>query len=345
MQLADRDTEATREALFRLVSGYRMTQALYVTAKLGIADRLVGGPKDADTLAREVGVHPDRLFRVLRSLVSHGVLSLDGQQRFGLTPVGEYLRTEVPGSLHAFAIFSGEEPYRAFGEILHTVRTGETAFEHAYGMGHFEYLAQHPEASAVFQRTMAGSIGALGNPLEGFEFHDRHTLVDVGGGHGALLAAVLRDHRELRGILFDVPSAVREAPVFLESSGVRDRCEIRTGSAFEVVPSGGDVYVMSRVLHDWPDEKALVLLRNCRKAVPDGGVLLLREAILAEGSVPPARAQLDLIMMAMTGGRERTEREWGALLGRAGFALQRTWTNRTGPDLLEAIPDRAGSDP
>jgi SAM-dependent methyltransferase len=337
--LADRIGETAREALFRLVGGYRLTQALYVTAKLGIADRLSAGPKDANTLAQEVGVHSDRLFRVLRSLASHGVFTLDEERRFGLTPVGEYLRTDAPGSLAPLAIFSGEEPYRAFGELLYTVRTGETAFDHLYGMGHFEYLAQHPEASATFHRTMVGTIGALGGLLEGFDFRNHHVLVDVGGGQGALLVAVLQGHTGLRGVLFDVPEAVLDAPALLESSGVKNRCQIRTGSAFEFIPPGGDVYLMSRVLHDWPDEKALVLLRNCRKVLPHDGVLLVREAVLAEGSLPPALAQRDLIMMAMTGGRERTEDEWRGLLREAGFVVRRIWTNRAGLDLIEAGPD------
>ncbi len=157
--MADDDPEAARERLFRLVSGYRLTQALYVAAKLGIADRLVGGPKDAESLARELGAHPDRLFRVLRALASFGVFTLDSERRFGLTSMGDRLRSDVPGSLAAFATFSGEEAYRAFGELLHTVMTGETAFDYVYGMGHFDYLAGHPEASATFHRTMAGSLG------------------------------------------------------------------------------------------------------------------------------------------------------------------------------------------
>jgi hypothetical protein len=337
--LAERGSESARGVLFGLVTGYRLTQALYVTARLGIADRLSGGPKDADALAREVGAHPDRLFRVLRVLAAHGVFTLDARRRVGLTPVGEYLRTDVPGSLAAFATFSGAEPYHAFEDLLHTVKTGEIAFNHAYGVGHFEYLAQHPEASATFHRTMAGAIEGVGDPFEGFDFGNYHVLVDVGGGHGALLAAVLRAHDGLRGILYDLENAVVDAPAFLESAGVKDRCEIQTGSAFESIPSGGDLYVMSRILHDWPDERALTLLRNCRKVVPDSGALLLREVVLAEGIPPPARAQLDLMMMAITGGRERTQQEWRELLHQSGFVLRRAWMRRAGQDLIEAGPD------
>lgn len=336
--MTERGDESARERLFQLVNGYRLTQALYVVAKLEIADRLVEGPKDADSLAQEVGAHPDRLFRVLRALASFGVLTLDAERRFSLTPVGECLRSDGPGSLAAFTTFQGEEPYRAFGELLHTVRTGETAFDHTYGMGHFEYLALHPDTSATFHRAMADALGSLGDPLEGCDLHDRHVVVDIGGGRGTLLAAVLLRHPALKGILFDLPNAVTDAPAFLESCGLKNRCEVRTGSAFDSVPSGGDVYVMSRILHDWPDENAFQLLRNCRNAIPNQGILLLREGVLSEGAPPPARAQLDLIMMAVTGGRERTEAEWRDLLHRAGFALQSVLPGQRSQELILAVP-------
>jgi hypothetical protein len=334
----DRDPEPPRERLFRLASGFRLTQALYVVAKLGIADRLADGPKDADSLAREVGAHPDSLFRVLRALASFDVLTMDRERRFGLTPMGEYLGSGRPGSLAAFTTFQGEEPYRAFGDLLHTVRTGETAFDHLYGMGHFDYLARHAEASATFHRTMAGHLEELGDPLEGYDLRDRRVVVDIGGGRGTLLTAVLRRHPHLRGILYDLPNAVEDAPAMIESTGVRDRCEIRTGSAFESVPSGGDLYVMSRILHDWTDEKAVQLLQNCRKVLPDQGVLLLREAVLDEGPPVPALGQLDLMMMAMTGGRERTEAEWREILHRSGFALIRVAAGPRNQKLIVAEP-------
>lgn len=333
-----RGEPSARERLLELATGYRVTQALYVAAKLEIADRLAGGPRDADSLAREVGAHPDRLFRVLRALAAVNVLALDGERRFRLTPLGECLRSDGPGSLAAFTIFQGEEPYRAFGELLHTVRTGETAFDHVYGMGHFDYLAQHPDASATFHRTMAGALEVLDDPLEGCDLRDRHVVVDVGGGRGALLAAVLRRYPALKGILYDLANAVADAPTFLESCGIPDRWEVRTGSAFDSIPTGGDVYVMSRILHDWSDEKALRLLRNCRKAISDDGLLLLREGVLSEGAPPPARAQLDLIMMAVTGGRERTEAEWRELLQRAGFVLQSVLPGARSQELIVAVP-------
>jgi SAM-dependent methyltransferase len=322
--------------LLKFIGGYRVTQALYVVTKLGIPDSLSAGPKDAISLAAEAGVQPDRLHRVLRALASIGVLTMDEHARFGLTETGRLLESHPQGSMGTVSIFAGEEAYHAWGDLLHCVRTGETAFDHAFGMGHFEYLACHPEASATFNKLMAWSVGLPGEPLEGYDLDRHRLLVDVGGGNGALIASALRAHPGLRGILFDQASAVVEAPALLLGSGVADRCEIMTGSAFDAVPPGGDVYVMSRVLHDWPDEQALLLLANCRKVMVEGGVLLLVDGVLPEGLASPSRLWLDLVMMVLTGGRERTKAEWEALLGKAGFSMTAVRPSRPNQDLIEA---------
>ncbi len=331
-------TEPGAPTLMRLLSGYRLSMALYVVAKLGVADRLADGPRNVEDLARELHVHPDRLFRVVRALASVGVFTLDDRRNIGQTPVSEYLRTELPGSLNALVQYNGEQGYRAFADLLHAVTTGTTAFDHVHGMGHFDYLARHPGAAATFHRAMASGLERDGDPLAGYDLRDHRVLVDVGGGSGVLVAAALRSRPTLRAILFDLPEAVAGAPASLASAGVGDRCEIRTGSAFERVPSGGDVYVMSRILHDWPDEKAETLLRNCRAVMPDDGLLLLREAVLPERNVPAPRALIDLMMLVMNGGRERTEGEWRALLARAGLALTGVRTTGATYDLLEARP-------
>lgn len=327
-----------RTALMRLLVGYRITQVLYAMVRLGIADRLAAGPKSAAELAREASVDPDRLFRAMRALAAHGVFAIESGGRFRLTPIGEPLRSEVPGSLANMIRFHGEEGYRAFGDLLDTIVTGETAFDRVFGMGHFDYLGLHPEASATFHRAMAESRSEAFPPLHGFDLRGHKVVVDVGGGVGALLAAVLLEHRHLRGVLFDLPSVADAARAYLRSKGVADRCELRTGSAFESCPPGGDVYVMARVLHDWPEEKALQILRNCRTVVPTGGVLLLKELIVPEGSLSVDALGRDLMMMGMNGGRERTENEWRALLDRAGFELTRAPVSPENPDLLEARP-------
>jgi hypothetical protein len=332
----DPSSDSPEATLLRMIGGYRATQALYVVTKLGIPDSLSDGPKDAKTLAALVGAHPDRLHRVLRALASVGVLTMDGEGRFGLTQVGELLRIRPQGSMALLSIFAGEEPYRAWGDLLHSVRTGETAFDHAFGMGHFDFLAENPEASATFNRLMAWSARVAGEPLQGFDLSGHQRLVDVGGGKGALIASALKAHPRLRGILFDQASALVEAPAYLASSGVANRCQIVTGSAFDRVPPGGDVYVMSRVLHDWPDEKARVMLENCRKAMRPDDTLLLVEGVLPEKDIPPPRLWLDLVMMVMTGGRERTEADWRNLLEKAGFSLTRVRPNLPNQDLIEA---------
>jgi SAM-dependent methyltransferase len=334
--LSDPHVEPPEASLLKLIGGYRATQAIYVLTKLGIPDRLSAGPKDASALAGEVGAVPDRLYRVLRALVPAGVLTMDGQGRFALTGVGRLLASRPGGSMALISIFAGEEPYRAWGDLLHCVRTGETAFDHAFGMGHFDYLAQHPDASATFNSLMAWSGGIAGEPLEGYDLDRHKLLVDVGGGNGALIASALRAHPRLRGILFDQLSAVADAPARLRDAGVADRCEILTGSAFDAVPPGGDVYVMSRILHDWPDDKAHRLLANCRRAMSKDGVLLLLEGVLPEGADSPSRQWLDLVMMVMTGGRERTKAEWQALLGKAGFSITEMRPSRPNQDLIEA---------
>jgi O-methyltransferase/methyltransferase family protein len=328
--------ESPEGTILRLVGGYRVTQALYVVTKLGVPDLLSGGPEPAETLADRIGVNPDRLGRVMRALASVGVFSRDPEGRFGLTEAGKLLRTQADGSMAPVATFAGEEPYRAWGDLIHSVRTGQTAFDHVFGMGHFDYLSSHPDAAATFNRLMAWSIGVGGEPLKGHDLSHYKVLVDVGGGKGALIASALRANPGLRGILFDQAAAVVEAPALLGTHGVSDRCEIITGSAFEAVPPGGDVYVMSRVLHDWPDDKAAQLLTNCRRAMAKGNSLLLVEGVLPDGDAPMPRLWLDLVMMVMTGGRERTEAEWRVLLERTGFSLTSVRPTRPNQDLIQA---------
>ena len=335
--MSDTTLEPPDATLLRIIGGYRATQVVYVAAKLGIPDSLAAGPKDAATLAREVGAHPGHLRRILRGLAALGVVRIDEKERFALTQMGELLRADAAGSMGVAALFAGEESYRAWGQLLHSVRTGETAFDSVYGMGHFEFLERHPEASAIFSRLMAWSIRIEGDPFGGYDFARHKLLVDVGGGKGAMIASVLRANPGLRGILFDQAGAVADAPALLSAAGVADRCEIRVGSAFESVPGGGDVYVMSRVLHDWPDEKALLLLANCRRAMSAGAVLLLVEGVLPSGIPSPSRVWVDLVMMVMTGGRERTEEEWRELLDKSGFSIEGVRaTPRTIQDLVEA---------
>lgn len=328
--------ETPRQELFRIIGGYKSTQALYVAAKLGIADHLVHGSVGADELAKKVGANPKALLRLMRYLTALGIFSQDESKKFGLTSLGELLRDDNPESMRFNAIFSGEENYKATGDLLHTVRTGETAFNHVYGKGHFDWLTEHPHESSTFNKAMAQSLRRLENPLESYNFSGKHLIVDVGGGRGDLITSIIRANPTLKGILFDLPQGNREAPSQLKAKGVADRCQIKEGSFFESVPEGGDVYVLSRILHDWPDEKVATILANCRKAIRDDGILLIRDNVLTDGD--ELESQLDITMMIMTGGQERTEAEWKSLLHATGFALARIFKKEGQLDLIEARP-------
>ncbi len=319
--------------------GCRNTQALYVVAKLGVADLLVKGPLTGTDLAQELGAHPRSLFRVMRALAAQGVFTQDSSDRFGLAPISQLLRSDAPDSMRFVAINIGEEYYRAAGDLIHTVKTGETAFDHVYGKGHFDYLAEHEDSNKIFNMFMTQSIGRYVSPLETYDFKGRSLIVDVGGGRGTLIAKVLRVNEHLKGILFDLPQGVVEAGQFLEAQRVSHRCRIVTGSFFDSVPAGGDVYVMSRILHDWPDEKASTILSNCRSAIGDKGTLLIQESVIPEGDAPSFGKQTDLTMLFLTGGLERTEREWRGLLSGAGFRLDRIIKTGQPHDLIEATPN------
>jgi predicted O-methyltransferase YrrM len=205
-------------------------------------------------------------------------------------------------------------------------------------MGHFEYLAKHPEASARFNAAMASGLRQSENPLDRYDFSGRRVVVDVGGGRGDQILSILRANPTMRGILFDLPQVASDARAYLKASGVADRCELVTGDAFQSIPRGGDVYVMSRVLHDWADEKAAVLVANCRKAIPKDGILLIRDSVLPEGDAPSPAKQMDITMLIMTGGHERSEEEWRTLLAGSGFSFGKVRRTSSPFDLIEAQP-------
>ncbi|MDG7011421.1 MAG: methyltransferase [Nitrososphaerota archaeon] len=334
-------SESPTDAITKMTFGYRNTQALYVVAKLGVADLLVRGPARCKELANELGVQQRPLFRVMRALAAQGVFTQDTSDRFGLTPVGQLLRTDVPDSLRYFAISVGEESYRAAGELLHTVRTGEVAFRYLYGKSHFEYLAENPEASRAFNLFMAQGLRRGGDALESYDFTSKTLVVDVGGGQGTLIAKVLAANPALKGVLYDLPQGVAEARAYLEGAGVGGRCQVVSGSFFDAVPPGGDVYVLSRVLHDWSDEDAKAILLNCRKAMADGGRVLVVEAVIPEGDAPSFAKERDLTMLFMLGGMERTEREWRSLFAEAGLAVSKIVKTGKSLDLIEGAPTLA----
>jgi hypothetical protein len=292
----------------------------------------------AEELAKEVGANSKALFRLMRHLAAVGIFTHDKSGKFGLAPLGELLCTENPESMRYGAIFAGEENYKATGNLLHSVRTGETAFDHLYGKGHFEWMAENADASSTFNKAMAQSLRRQRNPVESYDYSGKRVIVDVGGGRGDLISSVLVANPAMEGILFDLPQGSAEARSLLKTKGVENRCHIKTGSFFDSIPAGGDVYVLSRILHDWPDDKAATILANCRKAVKDDSTLLIRDNVLSDNDVQGST--LDITMMIMTGGEERTESEWKSLLKSAGFALTRVYKKEGQLDLIEAKSDR-----
>lgn len=327
--------------LLRMFHGYRVSQMLAVAAKLGIADLLGDGPKDAAELADLTDTHPPALYRLLRALAGHGLLSENNQGRFGLTALGSLLRSDAPGSARALAIYHGDElTWRPWGALLHSVTTGEAAFPHLYGRSNWEFRALHPADGAIFNNAMTAlSTRRIGDVLAAYDFSGIETIVDVGGGHGALLAAILRAYPGMRGVLFDQPDVVAGAHPLLAAAGVADRCRIVGGDFFDEVPLGGDAYVLSKIVHDWSNEQATAILAACRRAMIGQARLLLIEAVIGAGAEPDPARLLDLHMLViMDGGSERTESEFRTLLDGARFSLTRVIPANEENCVIEAVP-------
>ncbi len=313
-----------RDALFRMISGYQLTQLVHVVAVLRIADLLVSGPRSVEDLAVQTGANADRLYRALRALGAVGVLEeLDGH-RFALTPLSHLLRSDHPESLRPMSIFLGGVSYRTWGELLYGVMSGETPAEKVLGMPGFAYLRKDSEAGEAFDATMTViSRRHVQSIVEGYDFSDALTVVDVGGGQGILLAGVLRANPHLHGILFDQPNVVAAAERTLEEAGVSERCELMGGDFFRAVPTGGDIYMLRSIIHDWDDMPATTILANCERAMAENGKVLVMESVIDAGEKSVAAKLLDVQMLVMTGGRERTVAEFEQLFAAAGLEVGR----------------------
>jgi hypothetical protein len=333
---AERPTMALR----RLVNGYQVTQAIHVAATLGIADLLREGPRSSGDLADATQSHARSLHRVLRALAAVGVLHEEDDGRFALTEVGQGLRSDAAEPVGGWAAYVGAPAhFGAWGALLEAVRTGENAFASVHGCDVWEYRAQHPEDGAIFDRAMTDtSRRANRQLLEAYDFGRFDRVVDVGGGHGAFLAAVLAAHPALQGILLDQPHVVADAPAVLEAAGVSDRCEVVAGIFFDDVPAGADAYLLKAIVHDWEDDDALGILRNVRAAVADNGAALVVERELGAPNENPDAKLSDLNMMVGPGGRERTRDEFAALFAKAGFELQRVVPTAIGLNVFEGRP-------
>ena len=303
-----------------------VSAALGVVAQLGVADHLADEPRSTPDLAARTGANEDALYRVLRALATTGIFTETSSRKFALTPSGALLRSNVPGSVRDMVLWLCDSfHFRVYAEMAHSVRTGETLGDKLLGMPVFEYLQHNPELAARFNNAMTNfSAGIAPAVLEAYDFGGIDVLVDVAGGHGMLLASVLRKYPSMRGILFDVEHVIAGAKA-PEALGVADRCDKVSGDFFKAVPRGGDAYVLKSIIHDWDDEKAGAILRNTRAALegkPNGKVLLV-EAVIKPGNEPDLSKLGDLEMMLLPGGRERTEAEFAALFARNGFQLTR----------------------
>ncbi|HEX3659579.1 MAG TPA: methyltransferase [Pirellulales bacterium] len=318
------ETSSPQERMNQMLTGYWTTQALYVAAKLGIADLLTGGPRSADDLAQATKVHAPSLFRLLRGLASLGVFAEDGERRFSLTPLAQCLRSDASGSQRSLAIMSGEEHYQAWGELLYSVQTGKTAFDKLYGMPVFDFLSQNVEQAKAFDGAMVGVHGRETAAMtDAYDFSGIGVLADVGGGNGSLLTKVLQKYPAMRGMLYDLPGVTERAKSNLQAAGLADRCQVIGGSFFESIPTGADAYLMRHIIHDWEDEKATTILRNVHRAIGSEGRLLVVEGVIPPGNGPCFGKLLDLTMLTIPGGQERTEEEYRTLFKAGGFQLTR----------------------
>ena len=316
-----------------------VSAVVYAAAKLGLADQLATEPKNAAELAGPMRMHAPSLHRLMRTLASLGILTERDAQRFALTPLGESLRTGAPGSARSTLIAFGGTFWHGWEEILYSLETGNTGFDKAHGMPLFEYLRQHPAEASHFSEAMVGFHGDEPPAVaRAYDFSRFKNVVDVGGATGNLLAAIMSSHAGPRGVLFDRPHVVLDAPALLKARGVEDRVTIEAGDFFETVPTGGDAYLLSHVIHDWNEDRCLTILGHCRKAVKPDGRLLIVEMVLPAGDTPHPGKVLDMVMLVFPGGQERTEAEYESLLGKAGFRLSRVVPTASAVSVVEAVP-------
>jgi hypothetical protein len=316
-----------------------LARALAVAAELGIADLVSREPKSPTELATATGAHADTLYRLLRMLASHGVFAEDDRGRFQLTPLAAVLQTGSADSLRDFLrFFSGDIAWNAYRDLLHTVRTGEDGFAHAYDMEFFAYLAAHPDVEALFSAGLA-QVTARENVAiaSAYAFGQFARLVDVGGGRGGLLAAVLTAYPTVRGVLYEQP-AVAAHPAALQAAGVMERCEVVGGDFFQSVPAAGNAYVLKRVLHDWNDNQSIQILQRCREAMTREGRVLTIEGVIQPGNAPDRMKDMDVLVgMALSGGKERTEAEFRRLYEQAGLQLTQIIPTPATVSIIEGV--------
>jgi len=328
--------------LTQMAFGAMMTQALYVAARLKVADLLAEKPQTISELAAATNTHERSLYRLMRSLASAGVFEETEPKVFALTPYAEPLRSDVPNSMRNGAIFMGEEwHWRVWGDMLHSVQTGKPAWGHVHGAEVFDYFADNPRQAEIFNNAMTDmSVGTAPVVVEAYDFSGIKTLTDIAGGHGYLLARVLKANPGVKGILFDVAPVIEGASALLEEEGVAARVEKVSGDFFASVPKDADAYMMKHIIHDWDDERAIKILQNINQAMSEDGKVLIIETVVPEGNEPHYSKLLDLEMLTSPGGCERTAGEYRELLAAAGLRLTRIVPTKSPFSIIEAVRER-----
>ncbi len=321
-------------ALLEMATSFWLSQAIYVAAELRVADHLQGGAKSVDQLAQLTGSRPDMLYRVLRALASHGIFFEIEDRKFEQTALSNAMSSNAPGSMRDMIRYQGGFNWAHWGELIHSVRTGETAASKVRGMSMWDFLEKNPEHSTTFNGAMTGISDLAILPIldSGYDFGAHGLIVDVGGGTGKLLASILDRYPAVSGLLYDLPHVVRDAKV------PKDRCRIEGGSFLEKVPAGGDAYLMKHILHDWEESKCVQILSNIRKVIGKDAKLLVLENVVPEGNQPHFSKLLDLEMMVVVGGRERTLSGYAELFAKGGFELERVVPTATPGSILVARP-------
>jgi hypothetical protein len=326
-------------AMFQLLNGVFVVGAVSCLAWLGIPDLVEHGPKSADELATKIGADPRALYRLMRATASVGILSEGPDGKFSETPLSAVLRSNANPSLRAFAIMHGRDWHGlGWSKLDYCVRTGKPALEHIYGMPIFQFFKQHPEEGRLFQQSMT-DLSTIDGPAvaEAYSFGEIHSIVDVGGGHGLLLATILARNSHLKGTLYDMAHVVagaKDGPL----KPVMERCTLASGDMFCSVPAGADGYIMKHIIHDWPDEECIKILKACRKGVNSGGKLLVVDNVIQPGNDFAPGKFLDLQMLIFPGGCERTEKQFHDLFAAAGWKLSRVIPTAVPESIVEGVP-------
>jgi hypothetical protein len=328
------------QQILQVATGYMASSALYVAITLNLPDHLAGGAKSTSELAQASGANADALYRILRLLASMGLFEEVAPKKFGLTPAAELLRSDVPGSMRGIAIFLPDPThFQIYADLMESALTGKPAAEKTLGMPIFEYFAQHPEYSEVFNDAMTSmSAPVAGAAIEAYDFSRFGQIVDVAGGHGEVLMSILKACPGVRGVLAEVGHVVDGAKPKIASAGLADRCQAVECDFFKSVPAGGDAYVMKHIIHDWDDERASVILNNIRQAMGDKrGTVVLLESVIPSGPEPDLGKFIDIEMLALPGGRERTAEEFAALFDRCGFTFKKIVPTKSPLSVVEAV--------